>query len=565
MTRNNEARREPTLADLEAFEKLLRDSLQGAPAVETPAPAPAQNAAAQIPSPQISSPQISSPQVSPVDHNAMAELARLIDAPLEFARKAPPPVAPAPPPVAEVDNPAHHMAGRAEADLQPGWEVAPVVETNFSAPEAKLPSQPEDPLAAFEAELRRFDAARQAELPAAHAPVGVPTRQAPEPVYADSYAPVLPPRMPEPAMRMERAPSPLSIAEERLAAEAAAAAAGDSGMSRSGRSRGVFLALGGLAAAGLAVVIGGFFVGGGSRKTTEGGVPVIAARPEPTKAKPADPGGVEIPNQNKQVLAPRGAVETKPAQVVNNTEQPLDLNQVTKRDGVRVIAPSPYQAQPDSGANEPRRVTSIRIPVPGGEAPPSAAPTGPSAMPASTPTAPVPGIPTLATGGTRPAPAAGVTAPVPPARPDPAQPPKADTRPVPATSPPKQEVRVEAPRPDAARTETPKVTPPPKVSPPRSANAPLPLDGGAAVPAASGGWAVQLASRPSEESARAAIGEIRGKYASALGGKPLSVVSGEANGNQVYRVRAGGYSQAAAVEACNKVKAAGGGCFVTKQ
>jgi cell division septation protein DedD len=81
----------------------------------------------------------------------------------------------------------------------------------------------------------------------------------------------------------------------------------------------------------------------------------------------------------------------------------------------------------------------------------------------------------------------------------------------------------------------------------------------------SGAFAVQLASRPTEEDARNASTQLRSRFSSALGGKAPSVVSGTANGQTVYRVRVGGYSQAAAVEACNKVKAAGGNCFVTRQ
>ena len=81
----------------------------------------------------------------------------------------------------------------------------------------------------------------------------------------------------------------------------------------------------------------------------------------------------------------------------------------------------------------------------------------------------------------------------------------------------------------------------------------------------SGGWAIQLASRPDEASARTASGQLKTKYASAIGGRSPSVVSGEANGKPVYRVRVGGYSQQDATAACEKVKAAGGGCFITKQ
>ena len=40
---------------------------------------------------------------------------------------------------------------------------------------------------------------------------------------------------------------------------------------------------------------------------------------------------------------------------------------------------------------------------------------------------------------------------------------------------------------------------------------------------------------------------------------------GEANGRTVYRIRALGFSQAEANAACDRIRAAGGGCFVTRQ
>ncbi|MFY8113267.1 MAG: SPOR domain-containing protein, partial [Rhabdaerophilum sp.] len=335
--------------------------------------------------------------------------------------------------------------------------------------------------------------------------------------------------------------------------------------------------------------------------------PVIAAKPGLTKERPANPGGIEIPNQNKQVLSPRNANDTQPAQVVNNTEQPLDLNQVTRRDGVRVVAPSPYQnstgpAGETANPNlEPRRVTSVRIPV-GGDPTTSATTTTTTA-----PAAPVaPSVPAPVTRPTPPAatpPQTAVNAPLPPiAPPGRTDPPASVTAPsataTPQVAPPKIEARpttAQPPRPPVADTTRPAPPPAPRVatapaaaSSTTPANAPMVLspntrpaapataarpapptnpDSDAPPPSqpTSGAFAVQLASRPTEEDARNASTQLRTRFGSALGGKAPSVVSGTANGQTVYRVRVGGYSQAAAVEACNKVKAAGGSCFVTRQ
>ena len=699
MDRKDQGRKEPSLADLEAFEKLLRESLQ----VEQPAPAAAagQQGAAQpasMPDPaRPASPSEASSQgrLSP-DQAAMAELARLIDQPIDFAM--PPQLSPAPartepsfgheastrldpvpePPSfdaqrderAEARQPSayhaepHHLEAQVEATMPADWAQAPRVTVQpavaaapaYEAPvryepepayeatarhEAPAnyaaPTEPADPLAAFEQELRRFDAIRAGERRAAApmAPDYAPVATA-SPAYAtpDAYAtpnPAAPAyaddsRYAEPTAEQWAQPmaagqpqsdteASLQAAEERLAAQAAAAAASAETSGGTGRSRGIFLALGGLAVAGTAVLAGSMLFGsGGSNTRSSGGtVPVIAARPEPAKERPANPGGMEIPNQNKQVLSPRNATDTQPAQVVNNTEQPLDLNQVTRRDGVRVVAPSPYQqggtTPSGDSANpslEPRRVTSIRIPVGGDPAAVPAATTtttspSPAAVSPSAPvTAPTPPVapprppataPSVTTSGI-PLPPIGVTPPSPgPNAATAPNAPKVESRP--NTAPPRP--IPEATRPNAAQAPrvantTPTTTTP--ATPNRNANAPLVLspntntarppqtaarpapapaaadDDDANPPAAtptSGSFAVQLASRPTEDDARRASTQLRSRFGAALGGKAPSVVSGTANGQTVYRVRVGGYSQAAATEACNKVKAAGGSCFVTRQ
>lgn len=499
--------------------------------------------------------------------------------------------------------------------MTPGWQPQSEVSAHFSPPAEHVPV-PEpvaapspavadtlDPLAAFEEELRRFDAARlrgQTPSPVVEPVIGelrpaYPAEVAqvelpPAPVAQPAYAPEAAGYEPAPSMenwqhqayesREEPAVSPaeasLKATEDRLAQEAAAAAVKAGVVHNVGRSKGIFLAMGGIAAAGLAIVGGSFLFGSAPKTTKSGDVPVIAAKTQPAKEKPADPGGVEIPNQNKEVLAARTRTEVKPAQVVNNTEQPLDLNQATKRDSVRVVAPNPYQSgapaaeaartapasEPQPGAGgpgvEPRRVTSVRIPIAG--ASPTTAPSAP-AVAAPSVSAPPVAVPT--TSAPTPTP---VPAPVPPQRaaavPD--APVKVESRPVTANSVPRAETTPATPPPA-------RVAPPaPKAEPRRSANAPLSLSPNAA-PARSNttsggsGWAIQLASRPTEADAKSAAGQLKSRYSSAIGSRSPIVVSGEANGKTVYRVRVAGFDQAGANEACQKVKAAGGGCFVTRQ
>lgn len=705
MDRKDQGRKEPTLADLEAFEQLLRESLQ----VEAP-PKPAASAAPELAqrAPEADLAVITEPPRAPdpapagtgssSDLQAMAELARLINQPVDFGL--PPalepehpaaPAAPAEPVFAPVEAEPHHV----ETHYTTSWTQEPALTASYSTPAVETvpapmapmaadrighydpapsyqpvatahepiayepvaaapsapqpaPAEPFDPLAAFEQELRRFDAIRVSErqsppielrtdYPAVEAVQASPASIQHDPYAPEhqaytqhpaGYAPAAPAwaddRQPAAAAESE-AQASLQAAEDRLAAQAAAAAAAAQKESAPGRSKGIFLALGGIAIAGGAVLAGTMFLGSGSSgsKTASGSVPVIAAKPEPTKEKPANPGGMEIPNQNKQVLSPRNTTDTQPAQVVNNTEQPLDLNQVTRRDGVRVVAPSPYQTPPGtpdaaSGGLEPRRVTSVRIPV-GGE---TATPTTTTAVtaPAPSPTAvTAPAFPSPSPApqaapprtATAPSPAPAPVAPPAPAPrmeapplPTTAAPPKVESRPTTAQNRPSPADPAQArPATPPARVATAPNTPnsgtttrpsnaPMVLSPnarpatpaPRPAPAPAPTqpaageddDAPAPAPAQrtananaaqgqSGGYAVQLASRPTEDDARNASTQLRNRYGAALGGKTPSVVSGTANGQTVYRVRVAGYSQAAAVEACNKVKAAGGSCFVTRQ
>ena len=634
MDRNGQVRKEPTLADLEAFEQLLRESLQTGPATAPARPAETHAANPLVhnaPAPEAAAPTVSARNTPVVeapapavhsDQAAMAELARLIETPVDFVTDFPPPTRSAPPTAPAPAAEPEHTSGHVEAQMLPGWQTQPVIAAHPApvvepAPEPVVAPPPAaealDPLAAFEEELRRFDAARlrgqtqpaaydppiedlRPAYPAEAAQAELPPPPAAQPAYAPDPAGYEPAGY-EPAASMENwqhqayeppeepvispAEASLKATEERLAQEAAAGAARAGTVRNVGRSKGIFLAMSGIAAAGLAVVAGSFLFSSGSKVSKSGDVPVIAAKTQPAKEKPANPGGTEIPNQNAEVLNTRTRTEVKPAQVINNTEQPLDLNQVTKRDPVRVVAPNPYQSgapaadaartapasEPQPGATgpgvEPRRVTSVRIPIPGAPASAGAAPSVASAPAAPVPTVSAPAIAVPTTSAPTPTP---VPAPLPPQRAaTPDAPVKVESRPVTANSTPRAETTPAAPAPV-------RVAPPaPKTEPRRTANAPLSLSPAATPartrPAASGGsgWAIQLASRPTEADAKSAAGQLKSRYASAIGARSPVVVSGEANGKTVYRVRVTGFDQAGAGAACQKVKAAGGGCFVTRQ
>jgi hypothetical protein len=434
-----------------------------------------------------------------------------------------------------------------------------------------------------------------APMPPAPAPLAEPAPY-PVPPYA-SYGvehgvealnrPALPDKgwelPPEPPLAPAPAsfePSPLERAEAQLAAEAARASS--ESVKNVARSRHVFFALAGLAVAGIATVIGMSMMMGRGKPVhaNADGIPVIAAKTTPAKEKPENPGGIEIPDQNKQVLASRGTVEPKPTQILNTAEQPVDLTQLTRKDPVRVIVPNPLQsASPPEGQQEgaspaglePKRVSSVRLgssgEVTSPAAPPKAAeelnrtiaasttplpPSRPSA-PASTAAAPV-AAPSLAT------PALPQTAAKVESRP--AAPPPSTVRPAPST--PAAAPTSPAPRTNAPMPLTQQANAAPALRT-NAAQSPAPRAATSSASGGAGGYAIQLASRPTEADARAASSQLRTRYSEQLGGKPVNVVSGEANGRTVFRVRAGGFTQADANAACDAIKAAGGGCFVTKQ
>ena len=77
-----------------------------------------------------------------------------------------------------------------------------------------------------------------------------------------------------------------------------------------------------------------------------------------------------------------------------------------------------------------------------------------------------------------------------------------------------------------------------------------------------GGFAVQLAAPGSEAEARSTASRLGQKYSDALGGARVTVQ--KAGDKAVYRVRTASMSREDAVSACEKVKAAGGACFVAR-
>lgn len=343
----------------------------------------------------------------------------------------------------------------------------------------------------------------------------------------------------------------------------------------------------GLYAAAALIVVGVVGVGAamslrGPSRTADGQPPTIAAATGPTKVEPANPGGAEIPDQNKQIYERPGDAQSGQTKVVSREEQPVDVQQAARSMPMRVVMPGPGSATatppanalsqapaasepvatpaepaltpvpPVPGLGEPRRVRTVSIRPDGTPAPPAntaangTAGSSNGVAPLSTGSAP-PARPAGLAPAASSAPAAVAAAPVTPSRP--------------ATTPP-----AEAPK-AQERAAAPATTP---SAPLRIANA-APAAPAPAAPATSalragtGDFVVQLGAPGSEAEARATFAALQRKYPGQLSGQAPIVRKTElAGGKTVYRLRVGPYSREQATSMCSALQAAGGQCFIAK-
>lgn len=82
---------------------------------------------------------------------------------------------------------------------------------------------------------------------------------------------------------------------------------------------------------------------------------------------------------------------------------------------------------------------------------------------------------------------------------------------------------------------------------------------------ASGGWAMQIASQPTEQGAQASYQALARRYGNVLSGHAVDIVKAEVSGKGTYyRVRVPAGSRDEAIALCTKYKSAGGSCFVSR-
>jgi hypothetical protein len=308
------------------------------------------------------------------------------------------------------------------------------------------------------------------------------------------------------------------------------------------------------------------------------GPPVIVADKSPLKVAPENPGGVEVPNQDRQIYA-RGPQDGQ-SRVVDGREQPVDVRAATPPVSAR--APVSAERNPVSDAlGEPKRVRTVAVNPDGTSYGPTATGSTPATKSQNVipsgdlpPPVPVQTIAVPARSGAQPPAAAAQQAPqaqpappvaqpaaepppthqavsvLPPARPNieaPTRtasiPPAAAQAPKPAAPAAKPKPAAEAAKPVvAARTEAP----------------------AAEKPAASRTYSVQIAVRPSEQEARTAWDQAQEKFGASLENKPARLTSAKVGGKTVHRVRLGPMTKPEADAMCGRLKAKGGACFVAQ-
>lgn len=325
------------------------------------------------------------------------------------------------------------------------------------------------------------------------------------------------------------------------------------------------------AVVGAVAIVGGIGAFALSFGGSEGaGTPVIVkADGTPIKVKPENPGGTTVPNQDSKVYdrVAGGTTNGAPAQdkLVTNAEEPVDL----AAQDAEANVPENLPLNGDDIAAEPTAKSEERVAQTAQADQPDASTETAAVAPRKVRTMVVKPDGTLVP-REEPAPAAVAAAePTDPAPQRVAEPASEATGTVPAQQP------ALAPVAKPAQTANTPTTAP--IAPQRPSQQPVDVVGevkpdqvaaiapSAPTAAASGAWAMQIASQPSEAAAKSTYADLARRYGSVLNGREVSIVKADIAGKGTFwRVRVPAGTRNDAVSLCESYKAAGGNCFVSK-
>ncbi|UIJ73582.1 SPOR domain-containing protein [Aurantimonas sp. HBX-1] len=295
---------------------------------------------------------------------------------------------------------------------------------------------------------------------------------------------------------------------------------------------------------------------------------IVKADAEPVKVAPKDPGGRAVPNQNKavyeRVQGAGAVVEPSQQTLLTAAEEPADLPQtepeLSDLPGVDLnpigaaIAAEPTRTA-EAGADNspiavltPRRVRTLTVNPDGTlvateEVPSTSLAELRGENPALIEAASRP-LDSLSTGTTAQQPAADAAAPV-------AEAPDMATAPAATPAAPVQVA--------AAAPAEPQAVPAAEPATEVAALAP------ATPPVVEGGYYVQISSQPSREAAEESSRTLGQRFAEVIGGRSLVIQSADIPGKGTYhRVRVAAASKSEANDLCQRLKSAGGSCFVSR-
>ncbi|HWK66604.1 MAG TPA: SPOR domain-containing protein [Rhizobiaceae bacterium] len=342
----------------------------------------------------------------------------------------------------------------------------------------------------------------------------------------------------------------------------------------------------------VAAIVGGVAVLGGvgafalSSGSGAGDAPaIVKADDSPIKVRPENPGGTTVPNQDSKVYqtVAGGGNAPAPAQekLISSAEEPVDMAAEASEpqampsgiddgeasddggDEIAAIAKAEDRIEPDTAAGEPgtdntevaavtpRRVRTMVVrpdgtlvpredPAPAAAAEPQAAAEAiMEAQPAASSAEANASAQQASAGAANPAAqSSGLKPANVPARVNSGTP---ATVPVAPSRPADQPVNVVG-----------------EVKPAQVASI-------STTSASAGGWAMQIASQPSEDAAKSTFQDLARRYSGVLGGRDATIVKAEIAGKGTFwRVRVPAGSRNDAISLCESYKAAGGSCFVSK-
>ncbi|MES1152798.1 MAG: SPOR domain-containing protein [Dongia sp.] len=301
----------------------------------------------------------------------------------------------------------------------------------------------------------------------------------------------------------------------------------DSGRGRRMRNRLLVLVL-------LVVIAGGGAYAYLKAQHTTGPVPVITADTSPEKVKPADEGGMQVPNQNVQILD--------------------TINGQQSDQGAEKVLPAPEQPVAPPAVNDAATAET----TPPAPAPEPANDNAPMVTDQPVPTVPAPPVPSAST----PAPAVSELTQTQEAQPAAPQQPAAEA-PKPAATTPEPSAAAPATTAEAPKAPEPAAEAP---APAKTQTAAAPAAATPTVqPAAGGNARIQLAAVKSEALAKEQWAKFQKAHPDLLGALTLSIQKVVVNGADYYRIQAGPLSdKSAAKDLCSKLKAQKQDCLVAK-